>query len=238
MPRPSLCTNAPSPSARRRSVRNIRMSPPALTTCGTLPGARPLCRGRAFTQTRPRHLREGARSGASGCRHSLNNLALLYPAGRYAEAEPLYKRALAISEKALGPEHPDSRHQSQQSAGLYRRKAAMPRLSRCTNAPSPSARRRSVRSTGCRHPSQLSRGALPGARPLCRGRAVVQTRPRHRREELGPEHPVVGTSLNNLGVSTGRKAAMPTPSRCTNAPSPSARRARSEIRPGAPECCH
>ncbi len=27
--------------------------------------------------------------------------------GKYAEAEPFYKRALAISEKALGPEHPD-----------------------------------------------------------------------------------------------------------------------------------
>ncbi len=39
---------------------------------------------------------------------NLNNLALLYQAqGRYAEAEPLHKRALAIFEKALGPEHPD-----------------------------------------------------------------------------------------------------------------------------------
>ncbi len=38
---------------------------------------------------------------------SLNNLAELYRAqGKYAEAEPLYKRALAIREKALGPEHP------------------------------------------------------------------------------------------------------------------------------------
>ncbi len=38
---------------------------------------------------------------------SLNNLAELYRAqGRYAEAEPLYKRALAIFEKALGPGHP------------------------------------------------------------------------------------------------------------------------------------
>ncbi len=38
---------------------------------------------------------------------TLNNLAGLYQAqGRYAEAEPLYKRALAIIEKALGPEHP------------------------------------------------------------------------------------------------------------------------------------
>jgi len=38
----------------------------------------------------------------------LNNLALLYAQqGKYAEAEPLFKRALAIDEKALGPEHPD-----------------------------------------------------------------------------------------------------------------------------------
>ena len=40
----------------------------------------------------------------------LNNLAGLYLSqGRYAEAEPLYKRALAITEKALGPDHPDGR---------------------------------------------------------------------------------------------------------------------------------
>ena len=38
---------------------------------------------------------------------SLDNLAALYNAqGKYAEAEPLHKRALAIFEKALGPEHP------------------------------------------------------------------------------------------------------------------------------------
>ena len=39
---------------------------------------------------------------------SLNNLAGLYVVqGKDAEAEPLYKRALAISEKALGKDHPD-----------------------------------------------------------------------------------------------------------------------------------
>jgi tetratricopeptide (TPR) repeat protein len=39
---------------------------------------------------------------------SLNNLALLYYAqGKYEEALPLYKRALAIREKVLGPGHPD-----------------------------------------------------------------------------------------------------------------------------------
>ncbi len=38
----------------------------------------------------------------------LNNPALLDNAqGKYIEAEPLVKRALAIFEKALGPEHPD-----------------------------------------------------------------------------------------------------------------------------------
>jgi len=38
---------------------------------------------------------------------SLNNLALLYDTqGQYAQAEPLYLRALAILEKALGPDHP------------------------------------------------------------------------------------------------------------------------------------
>ncbi len=39
---------------------------------------------------------------------SLNNLALLYDSqGKYAQAEPLYKQALAIKEKVLGPDHPD-----------------------------------------------------------------------------------------------------------------------------------
>ena len=51
---------------------------------------------------------------------SLNNLAALYQAqGRYAEAEPLYKRALAIDEKALGPDHPDVATSAQQPGRLY-----------------------------------------------------------------------------------------------------------------------
>ena len=32
--------------------------------------------------------------------------ALYREQGKYAQAEPLYRRALAIQEKALGPEHP------------------------------------------------------------------------------------------------------------------------------------
>ena len=38
---------------------------------------------------------------------SLDRLAVFYQArGRYAEAEPLHKRSLAIRERALGPDHP------------------------------------------------------------------------------------------------------------------------------------
>ena len=51
---------------------------------------------------------------------SLNNLAVLYSdQGRYADAEPLYKRALAIREKALGPDHPDVATSLNNLAALY-----------------------------------------------------------------------------------------------------------------------
>jgi hypothetical protein len=39
---------------------------------------------------------------------SLNSLALIYEAeGRYADAEPLYRRSLLIAEKAFGLDHPN-----------------------------------------------------------------------------------------------------------------------------------
>ncbi len=48
-------------------------------------------------------------------------MALLYEAqGRYAEAEPLYQRSLAIVEKALGPEHPHVATSLNNLARLYR----------------------------------------------------------------------------------------------------------------------
>ena len=51
----------------------------------------------------------------------LNGVALVYQSqGKYAEAEPLFKRALAIYEKALGPEHPDVATTCQNMAELYR----------------------------------------------------------------------------------------------------------------------
>ncbi len=51
---------------------------------------------------------------------SLNNLAELYRVqGRYAEAEPLYQRSLAIREKTPGPEHSDVAQSLNNLALLY-----------------------------------------------------------------------------------------------------------------------
>ena len=51
---------------------------------------------------------------------SLNNLAGLYEVqGRYTDAEPLYKRALTIAEKALGPEHAYAGHALNNLGALY-----------------------------------------------------------------------------------------------------------------------
>jgi len=51
---------------------------------------------------------------------SLSNLAALHDSqDQYAKAEPLYNRALAIREKALGPEHPDVATSLNNLAMLY-----------------------------------------------------------------------------------------------------------------------
>jgi tetratricopeptide (TPR) repeat protein len=44
---------------------------------------------------------------------------LYYTQGQYAETESLYKRALAIDERALGPHHPDVATDLNNLAGLY-----------------------------------------------------------------------------------------------------------------------
>ena len=51
----------------------------------------------------------------------LNRRAIqLYIQGRYADAEPLYKRSLAIREKALGPDHLDVAQSLDNLAQVYR----------------------------------------------------------------------------------------------------------------------
>ena len=52
---------------------------------------------------------------------SLYNLASFYKTqGKYAEAEPLYKRSLDIMEKVFGPNHPDVATVCQNLAKCYK----------------------------------------------------------------------------------------------------------------------
>jgi uncharacterized protein HemY len=55
--------------------------------------------------------------------------------GRYAEAEPLLKRSLAIREKVLGPDHPDVGQSLAALAELYHAKIAMLMRSHCSSVP-------------------------------------------------------------------------------------------------------
>ncbi len=59
--------------------------------------------------------------------------------GKYAEAEPLYKRSLAIVEKALGPEHPDVATSLKNYAALLRK------TGRATEASKMEARAKAIR---------------------------------------------------------------------------------------------
>ncbi len=159
---------------------------------------------------------------------SLNNLAVLYQAqGRYAEAEPLYKRALAIREKALGPDHPDVGTLAQQPGrAVPEPRAATPRPSRSTSARSRSARRRWAPTTPMSAPSLNNLAELYRAQGrYAEAEPLYQARARHPREGAGPRPPRCRHSAQQPGraVSTPR-AATPRPSRSTSARSRSARR--------------
>ncbi len=69
-------------------------------------------------------LREAEKFGEQDPRlaRTLNALGEVYRTqGKYAEAEPLYRRALAIWEKALGPEHPNVAQGLEKYAKLLRK---------------------------------------------------------------------------------------------------------------------
>ena len=140
----------------------------------------------------------GGRSAEFGSSISYTATALLRRL--YAQARPLYERALAIDEKALGPEHPDTAAASTTSPFCFSTRATSPARGRSMSAPWRSARRRSA-------PSIPSDGGEPQQpRPYCfTTRATLPGRGRYyeralaiREKALGPEHPDTATSLNNL----------------------------------------
>jgi CHAT domain-containing protein/tetratricopeptide (TPR) repeat protein len=128
------------------------------------------------------------------------SLARLYRAqGRYAEAEPLCKRSLAITEKALGPDHPDVAQSLNNLALLYRAqgryaeaeplyKRALAIFEKALDPDHPFVGT-SLNNLAALYENQ---GRYAEAELLYKRALAVYEK------ALGPDHPDVSTSLNNL----------------------------------------
>lgn len=87
--------------------------------------------------------------GHSGVRRRLPNLSEMHQAqGDLAGARPLKERTLAIREKVLGPEHPDTAQSLNDLAGLWPEtpmdQGLYPPYRRCARRPRPCCRSRRV----------------------------------------------------------------------------------------------
>ncbi len=125
---------------------------------------------------------------------------------RYAEAEPLYRRAVDIYEKARGPEHPSTSVYLNNLALLYYNQG------RYTDAEPLYQRALAIKekTLGPEHPSTAinlgnlaslyrAQGRDAEAEPLLqRSLAICE-------KALGPEHPHTATSLNNLASFFGEQ---------------------------------
>jgi tetratricopeptide (TPR) repeat protein len=119
--------------------------------------------------------------------------------GDYARARPLHERALAIREKTLGLEHPETATGLNNLGHLLQvqgdRAGARPLYDRalaiCEKALGPEHPKTAV---SLNNLALLlhDQGNLAGARPLCERALAI------REKALGPEHPDTATSLNNL----------------------------------------
>ena len=135
-------------------------------------------------------------------RGSLNNLgALLKLQGDFAGARSYYQRALAICQKALGPDHPDTARSLNNLGALLRAQGdlagAQPYYERAL-----AINEKALGSGSSAHgaePEQSRRSAVGTGRP-CRGAAVLRARLAINEKALGPDHPTTALSLNNLGV--------------------------------------
>jgi len=131
---------------------------------------------------------------------ALNNLALTYQRlARYTEAEPLYRRAIAIDEKALGKDHPDIARDYNNLAGLLQAQGKL--------AEAEPLYRRAIaiheKALGKDHPHVATgynnlavllqaQGKLAEAEPLFRRAIAIGEK------ALGKDHPDVAIRYNNL----------------------------------------
>jgi CHAT domain-containing protein/Tfp pilus assembly protein PilF len=126
--------------------------------------------------------------------------------GRFAEAETLYKRALAIREKALAPDHPDVATGLNNLAALYvdqgRYAEAEPLYKRALAI--------WEKALGPDHPDVATglnnlavlyghQGRYSAAEPFSRRALAIWEK------ALGPDHPDVATGLNNVAVLYGHQ---------------------------------
>ncbi len=132
----------------------------------------------------------------------LNELAeMLYQQGKYQEARPLMQRALAIREKVLGPEHPDTAGSLNKLAMLYftlgQYDQALPLYRRALAI--------NKKVLGPEHPDTatslnnlaelyITLGQYDQALPLHQRALAISEK------VLGPEHADTATSLNNLAA--------------------------------------
>jgi tetratricopeptide (TPR) repeat protein len=133
----------------------------------------------------------------------LNGLAAYrqHALGAYAQARPLYERALALREKRLGPEHPDTAETLNNLALSLREEgnheAARPLLERALaiNEKALGAEHAAT-ATSVNNLALLLRdqGDLAAARPLFE-RALASVE-----KAFGAEHPATAASLGNLGL--------------------------------------
>ena len=160
---------------------------------------------------------------------SLIGLAHLYVArARYADAEGLYKRALAIKEQALGADNPMWRGPSTSWPSCIGAGKA------CRRRGALKARAGDQRKgEGASHPRggypQQSGHRVSAAAKVRRRRGALQARARDLRGELRHDHSVGGNSPQQPGqCSTRRKTSMPTPRSCISERWRSAKRPRRE----------
>ena len=118
---------------------------------------------------------------------------------RYAEAEPLYQRALYIWEKVLGVEHPAVAAGLNNLAGFYYVQGQYERAETLYQR----ALRIREQALGAEHPDvaqSLNNLALlyDAQGQYERAETLYQRALRIREKALGPKHPYVATSLNNL----------------------------------------
>ena len=167
-------------------------------------GARPVPAGRPARRTRARRHRSGARPRPRGRR-----LAPRRAGPRAAGSgrpdrrpRPSTNGPCAISEAALGPDHPD--------VGIWRNNlgrraratwATWPAPAPSTNGPCRSARPPSAPTTPTSAPcATTSAGVLRDLGDLAGARAQFERALAISEAALGPDHPDVGTWRNNLGL--------------------------------------